>query len=96
MNTAGIWREISIRIALVVFWVEVLAYISRLLLHKGFYEANYKVMVIGAEIGFLVGIGVAILALIAMRSRFKIPTVIGALILAYLWFSDIAWWVMVK
>ena len=53
-------------------------------------------MVICAEIGFIVSLVVLVLALISIRSKWKAVVAAGSLIIAYLWFSDIAWWVMVK
>jgi predicted membrane metal-binding protein len=65
-------------------------------MHRNFYEGHFSIMVICAEIGFIVSLVVLVLALISIRSKWKAVVAAGSLIIAYLWFSDIAWWVMVK
>ncbi len=90
------WRDRLGWLAIMIFCIDVLAYISGLLLHRRFYEYHYRVMVICAEAGFVVSIAAIILALIGKSARFKVPVIASLLGLIYLWFSDIAWWVMVK
>lgn len=96
MNAIRTWRDTSGRVAIAVLSADLLIYLARLLVHKMFYEGHYQVMVICAESGFLLSIAAVVLALICTQRNFKIPMVIGALVMTYLWFSDIAWWVMVK
>ena len=80
----------------IVFVVNVLVYICRLFMHRTFYEGHYATMVVCAEGGFIVGVVALVLALVCMRNRWKLTVAIGSVVLAYLWFSDIEWWVMVK
>jgi hypothetical protein len=96
VTAVQIWRDKLGWLAITMFSTDVLAYLGRLLLHRQFYEGHYKVMVICAEAGFVVSIVVVILALIGKNARFKVSVIVTSLVLIYLWFSDIAWWVMVK
>jgi hypothetical protein len=94
--TSVTWREKVGSIAVAVMCADALAYIVRLLMRRVFYEGHVNLVVILAEIGFLISAGALVLALIGRRRRLKIASIIGSIVLCYLWFSDIAWWVMVK
>jgi hypothetical protein len=92
----GGWRHLFGRVGISLFLVDALAYLFRCLMHKGFYEGHYSAMVICAESGFIVSFIAPILALFGHLKGWSIFILIGSVVLAYLWFSDIAWWVMVK
>ncbi len=96
MKAARPWRDRLGRLAIAIFGTDVLVYVGRLLLHRQFYEDHYNAMVICAEAGFVLSITAIILALIGIHARRTIPIVVLSLALTYLWFSDIAFWVMVK
>ena len=72
------------------------AYLCRLLLHRSFYESHSSTMVVVAEIGFILSSLAFVLLLVSGISLWKVGATVGALVMVYLWFSDIAWWVMVK
>ncbi|MGA7339741.1 MAG: hypothetical protein WBE72_20610 [Terracidiphilus sp.] len=65
-------------------------------MRRSFYEGHYSIMVVCAEIGFIVSIAALVLALAGLRKTWKAAVAVGSVVTAYLWFSDIAWWVMVK
>ncbi|MGA7831210.1 MAG: hypothetical protein WCA21_09630 [Terracidiphilus sp.] len=90
------WRNKAAFASIVIFIVDVIVYVCRCLVHRGFYEGHCSLMVICAESGFIASVIVFPLALFGIRRTWKLPVAVGALVVAYLWFSDIAWWVMVK
>jgi hypothetical protein len=90
------WRNKAGSVVIIAFAVDLFLYLARCLMHRRFYEDHYSVMVICAEGGFIVSIVAFILALVSMRRGWRVAVASGSLIMAYLWFSDIAWWVMVK
>jgi hypothetical protein len=89
-------RAIFLRMSVIALAFSASAYLSRLLLHRSFYESHSSTMVVLAESGLILSFLAFILILVSGVSFWKIGAAIGALIMAYLWFSDIAWWVMVK
>jgi hypothetical protein len=86
------WRDKVGLIGRVLFGVNVLAYLCRLFVYK----ANFNVLVIWLEIGFVTSILAAVLSVIGTHKRFPIILVIASIVLAYLWFNGATWWVMVK
>ncbi len=90
------WREKVRLVEIPAFILDALVYFARCLMHKAFYEGHYSVMVICAECGFLMSVLIFIFAFIVMRSGWRMAVAGGSLVLTYLWFSDIAFWVMMK
>ena len=91
-----VWRERVRLAAIIAFVANCSLYIVRLLLHKQFYEDHYSIMVICAEFGFVISIAELILAPISLRPTWAVAIAAASCVTAYLWFSDIAFWVMVK
>jgi hypothetical protein len=91
-----VWRERVRLTVIIAFVANCSLYIVRLFLHKQFYEDHYSIMVICAEIGFVISIAELILAPNSLRPRLAVAIVTASCVTAYLWFSDIAFWVMVK
>jgi hypothetical protein len=94
--TTRSWRQKAEFAGVLIFVIDLLVYIGRCLMHKGFYEGHFSIMVICAEVGFIVSVVTFVLALLSVGRICKLTVTIGSLVVAYLWFSDIAWWVMVK
>jgi hypothetical protein len=90
------WRERVRFAAIIAFITNCSLYIGRLLMHKQFYEDHFSIMVICAEIGFVISIAEVILSPIILRPKWAVAIAAASCITADLWFSDIAFWVMVK
>ncbi len=90
------WRESARLAAIIAFVANSSLYCGRLLLHKQFYEDHFSIMVICAEVGFVISIVQVILAPISLRPKWAVAIAAVSCVTAYLWFSDIAFWVMVK
>jgi hypothetical protein len=94
--TTGTRRDRAGSVGKVLFAVNVLVYLGRCLMHRDFYEGHYSIAVLCAEGGVIVSIVALIIAVVSLRRGWKVAVASGSLIMAYLWFSDIAWWVMMK
>ena len=94
--SASRWRIAIMRVGMAVLGVDGLLYAARLLLDESFYQSHSRLMVICAEAGLLFSVAVIVLLLIGQHKRSTIPLIGGSLLILYLWFSHIAWWVMVK
>jgi hypothetical protein len=90
------WRDSCERVGIAAFAADVLGYLTRLFMSKAIYQGHDQAAVICAWIGFLVSLAAPVLVVIGTQKRLKIPIATGGLVMAYVWFSDVAWWVMVK
>jgi hypothetical protein len=90
------WRE-KMRIAIVTAFISnVLAYTAKLLLPWSLVTQHVGPIVVLSETGFVVSLLILVFAPVFLTGRRMVTVVIVDLILGYLWFSSIAWWVMVK
>jgi hypothetical protein len=90
------WRDAMGRVGLVLFIADVVAYVGHLLAYRFFYAKHVDVLVAWELIGFVINILALVLSAIGRRKKFAIPITIACIVLAYLWFSSIAWWALVK
>jgi hypothetical protein len=94
--TMRTWRNRAGFVCIPIFIVNAVAYACRCLMHRKFYEDHSSMMVVCAEIGFVVSVVALALALAGLPRKWKLVMCVGSLVITYLWFSDIAFWVMVK
>ncbi len=89
-------REMVGRVGIGLFILNLVVYLFRCTVRKGFYESHSSAMVICAEAGFIASLAVPLLVFRYVRKKWWIGMVVISLTMAYLWFSDITWWVMEK
>jgi hypothetical protein len=94
---ADIGRRKAIeRIVWIAATIDVLTYACKFLPIWNRLAAAETAIILMDEIGLVISVLIFIGALFVVRG-WKLPVfVIGVLALCYLWFSSVAWWVMVK
>jgi hypothetical protein len=90
------WRDTAGRVGIPLFIADGLAYVGKVIAFRSLYEKHTDVLVIWDWIGLAVSVLALILAAIGMRKKLSIIISTASVVLAYLWFSAIAWLVMVK
>ena len=90
------WRDVAGRVGLVLFCINLLAYLGKLLVFQALYKTRFNLLVIWEWFGLAISILAPVLAVIGMRKRFPIIVAVASVVLAYLWFSALAWWALVK
>ena len=96
MTTTRTWRDRLAVGGAVGLGANLLVYAVRQLLFHSLYTSHSGSLVVCAEAGFLFSIVVIVSLVVGKYQRFTMPLIIGSLVMLYLWFSAIAWWVMVK
>jgi hypothetical protein len=94
--TKRAWRDRAELAGVIVFILDVLVYVGRCFMHRSFHEGHSSIKVVCAESGFIASIVTLVLAVVSLRNRWNAVIAVGSLVMAYLWFSDVAWWVIVK
>jgi hypothetical protein len=96
MNAVGTRRRTIERVVWISTVIDVLAYVCKFLpVWRASVTAETAIIVMD-EVGLLISVLILIAAPFVVRG-WKIPVfAIGMLVLGYLWFSSVAWWVMVK
>jgi hypothetical protein len=96
VNAAINWRKVTGRIVWIASTTDVLAYAFKFLPLWHITAAGETVIILMDEIGLVISVAIFIGALFVVRG-WRLPLfMIGMLVLCYLWFSSVAWWVMVK
>jgi hypothetical protein len=90
------WRDRMRIVVLVVFAANVLSYGVKLLVPWRLVSAHVDAVVPLDWAGIAVSLIAFFLAPICLKGWRMISVLIGSLVLGYLWFSSIAFWVMMK
>ena len=94
--TKRAWRDRAELAGVIVFIFDVLVYVGRCFMHRSFHEGHYSIKVVCAESGFIASIVTLVLAVVSLPNRWNAVIAVGSLVMAYLWFNDVAWWVIEK
>jgi hypothetical protein len=98
MSAPGVFPTGVFRVVLLTLFASLMATFVKILFHEEFYDYvahPYVALVFGA-IGFLVSILTLVISLKYLKGGWRVTAVIGSLLTAYWWFSDIASRVMAK
>jgi hypothetical protein len=96
MNAGVNRRNVIEWIVWIAAIIDTLAYACKFLPIWHISSAKETVIILTDEIGFVISVLILIGAPFIIRGWKLIVVVTGMIALCYLWFSSVAWWVMVK
>jgi hypothetical protein len=96
MTASRAWQDKTATVGVVLFAVGVCLFVVKCLLFRALYGRHDNVLVGCSEAGLIASVAAFILILFDRRTVRRVTLVIASLVLGYLFFSSVAWWVMVK
>ena len=96
MTETGAWQDKAAKVGLALFAVGVCLFIIKCLSFRALYGRHDNILVICSEAGLIASVAAFILILFDRRTARRVILVIATLVLGYLFFSSVAWCVMVK
>ena len=96
MTTTRTRQEKAATVGVVLFAVAICLFGFKSLFFRAFYGRHDNILVVSSEAGLITSVVAFVLLLFDRRVVRRVILVIASLVLGYLFFSSVAWWVMVK
>jgi hypothetical protein len=90
------WSDKVATAGIVLFAVDVCLFFSKLVFFGSLYGKHNNLLVGCSWIGLMGSTVASVFILFDMRKISRVLLALGSFVLTYLWFSSLAWWVMVK
>jgi drug/metabolite transporter (DMT)-like permease len=96
MTGSRTWQDKTAIVGIVLFVAGVCLLAAKSLCFRALYGRHDNVLIVCSEVGLIASIAAFIFVLFDKRTARRVILAIASLVLSYLFFSGVAWWMMVK